>query len=262
MNDILAQIVADKQKEVAARKQLFPQSYWEQSPMYTRAVVSLKKALLAPGPQVIAEHKRRSPSKAVINQKVQVPEVVQGYAAAGVAALSVLTEGPYFGGSLDDLVYARYSCDLPILRKDFVVDPYQIAEARAHGADAILLIAAILSRSTIEQLSTYAQDLGLEVLLEVHNAEELEKSLMPSLDCVGVNNRNLKTFDVSLKTSYDLKAQIPADVVAISESGLQDPDDVRQLHQAGFDAFLMGERFMKEQHPGKAAAEFLQKLNP
>lgn len=260
MNNILEQIVQDKRKEVAAREQLFPASYWEKSPLFQRQAFSLKETLSTSGPQIIAEHKRRSPSKAVINQKVQVPEVVQGYERAGVSALSVLTEGPYFGGSLDDLVYARYCCRLPILRKDFFVDPYQITEAKAHGADAILLIAAVLDRGQIKKLSEHAHQLGMEVLLEVHNAEELDKSLMPGLDCIGVNNRNLKTFEVSLETSYSLKAMIPASAVAVSESGLQDLSDIQQLHQAGFEGFLMGERFMKENDPGKAAQSFIENL--
>lgn len=262
MSTILDQIIQDKRKEVAAREVIFPASYWEQSPVFNRATYSLKQALRASGPQIIAEHKRRSPSKAIINQRVQVPEVVQGYQKAGVAALSILTEGPYFGGSLDDLVYARQSCTLPILRKDFIFSPYQITEAKAHGADAVLLIAAVLSRAEIEALSTHAHALDLEVLLEVHNAEELEKALMPSLDCIGVNNRNLKTFEVSLDTSFELKSMIPEEMVAVSESGLQSAQEIHALHQVGFQAFLMGERFMKEAQPGAAAQEFINSLKP
>jgi indole-3-glycerol phosphate synthase len=174
--------------------------------------------------------------------------------------MSVLTDGKYFGGSLDDLVIARATTQLPLLRKEFIVEEYQLFEAKAHGADLILLIAAVLTRAQIQQLSTAAQRLGLEVLLEVHNQEELEKSLMPSLDLLGVNNRNLKTFSVSLDTSRHLADQIPNDFVKVSESGISEVASIQELQTYGYQGFLVGENFMKTDRPGEAAQHFINLL--
>ena len=209
---------------------------------------------------IIAEHKRRSPSKEVINNTLKVPNVVKGYENAGVCGISVLTDGPYFGGALEDLLLARAAVETPLLRKEFIVDPYQIIEAKAHGADAILLIAAVLTRADIHDLSTLAQSLGLEVLLEVHNLEELEKSIMPSLDLIGVNNRNLKTFEVSLDTSRALSTAIPSDFVKISESGISHVSAIKDLKTYGYSGFLVGENFMKTNDPGAAAQAFINDI--
>jgi indole-3-glycerol phosphate synthase len=209
---------------------------------------------------IIAEHKRRSPSRAVINQKIALPEVVAGYEQAGAGALSVLTDSTYFGGSLEDLLLARACTDLPILRKEFILDPYQVVEARAYGADAILLIAALLDRPAIEALSGLARELGLEVLLEVHSAEELEQAWVPGLDMIGVNNRNLKTFEVSLDTSRQLAPLIPDSALRISESGLGEAAQLRELKTLGYGGFLMGESFMKQPSPGEALKLFLNEL--
>lgn len=176
--------------------------------------------------------------------------------------MSVLTDLKYFGGSLEDLLLARASCDLSLLRKEFIVDEFQILEAKAFGADVILLIAAVLSRQEIKQFSELAKKLNLEVLLEVHNREELEKSIMPSIDMIGVNNRNLKTFEVSLDISKDLAKQIPDEFVKISESGISDFHSIRELQDFGFQGFLIGENFMKTKDAGKAAKEFIQNLEP
>ena len=202
--NILDKIVADKRKEVDLRKSLIPVSQLEKSVLMEREPLSLASALQNSTSGIIAEHKRRSPSKSVINQRLNVQDVAKGYESAGVCGMSVLTDGKYFGGSLDDLLLARAAVNIPLLRKEFIIDEYQILEARAHGADVILLIAAILDRSDIKTLSETAKSLGLDVLLEVHNEEELQKSIMPSLDMLGVNNRNLKTFEVSLETSKNL----------------------------------------------------------
>jgi indole-3-glycerol phosphate synthase len=209
---------------------------------------------------IIAEHKRRSPSKEVINNTLKVPNVVKGYENAGVCGISVLTDGPYFGGALEDLLLARAAVETPLLRKEFIVDPYQIIEAKAHGADTILLIAAVLTRADIHDLSTLAQSLGLEVLLEVHNLEELEKSIMPSLDLIGVNNRNLKTFEVSLDTSRTLSTAIPSDFVKISESGISHVSAIKDLKTYGYSGFLVGENFMKTNDPGAAAQAFINDI--
>ncbi|MFT7252065.1 MAG: indole-3-glycerol phosphate synthase, partial [Flavobacterium sp.] len=175
--------------------------------------------------------------------------------------ISVLTDGKYFGGSLDDLLLAKAAVNIPLLRKEFVVDEYQIVEAKAYGADVILLIAAVLTRKEIKHLSELAQSLALEVLLEVHNQEELEKSIMPSLDMIGVNNRNLKTFEVSLDYSKELANQIPNDFVKISESGISSVEAVKELQQFGYQGFLMGEHFMKTDNPGKATSAFIRKIS-
>ena len=174
--------------------------------------------------------------------------------------MSVLTDGKYFGGSLDDLLIARASCNLPLLRKEFIIDEYQIIEAKAHGADVILLIASILTRDEIKQYSLLAKSLNLDVLLEVHNEEELRKSVMPSLDMLGVNNRDLKTFDVSLDTSKTLSELIPDDFVKVSESGISSVEAIRELQPYGYQGFLIGENFMKSDNPGTSAIEFINEL--
>ena len=197
--NILDKITLDKRKEVELRKSLIPVSQLEQSVLFERPAVSLANHLRHSKSGIIAEHKRRSPSKSVINNGLNVQDVAKGYEDAGVCGMSVLTDGKYFGGSLDDLLTARASCNIPLLRKEFIIDEYQLLEAKAYGADVILLIAAILTRDEIKQFSEFAKSLNLDVLLEVHNEEELHKSIMPSLDMLGVNNRNLKTFDVSLR---------------------------------------------------------------
>lgn len=257
---ILDRINAYKKQEVAAKKAAIPVSVLEQTSLFHRATHSLTKSILAKPTGIIAEHKRRSPSKAVINDQVALPEVIQGYDKAGVAGISVLTDTKYFGGSLDDLVLARTHTKLPILRKDFMIDPYQILEAKAHGADVILLIAASLSASQLSEFSSLAKELGLEVLLEVHNTQELEKSLLPTVDLIGVNNRNLKTFEVSLDISKELSAQIPDTYVKISESGISEVSSINHLKEFGYRGFLVGERFMKDENPGVSAQNFLAEL--
>ena len=174
--------------------------------------------------------------------------------------MSVLSDGKYFGGSLDDVLVARASCNLPILRKEFIIDEYQILEAKSYGADVILLIAAILSKAEIEQFSEFAKSLQLDVLLEVHNEAELHKSIMPSLDMLGVNNRNLKTFHVSLETSKKLSTKIPDDFVKVSESGIGSVSAIKELKPYGYKGFLIGENFMKTDNPGVSALKFIQNL--
>lgn len=258
--NILDKIVADKRKEVDLKKSLITLPQLEASVMMERTSVSLAEVLRKSNSGIIAEHKRRSPSKSVINQSLSVQDVAKGYADAGVCGISVLTDGKYFGGSLDDLVLARASTNIPILRKEFIIDEYQIVEAKAYGADVILLIAAILSKEEIKTLSELAQGLGLDVLLEVHNEEELEKSLMPSLDMLGVNNRNLKSFEVDLEISKSLSKKIPDDFVKVSESGISSVEAIRELKEFDYQGFLIGENFMKTDAPAKNAAEFINRL--
>ncbi|WP_179343976.1 indole-3-glycerol phosphate synthase TrpC [Winogradskyella ursingii] len=258
--NILDKITADKRKEVDLRKSLIPIKQLENSVLFQRNTFSLTEKLRNSNTGIIAEHKRRSPSKSEINQNLNVQDVAQGYENAGVCGMSVLTDSKYFGGSLDDLILARASCNMPLLRKEFIIDEYQILEAKAYGADVILLIAAILSKAEIKQFSEFAKRLELDVLLEVHNEEELNKSIMPSLDMLGVNNRNLKTFEVSLETSKQLSQYIPNDFVKVSESGISSVEAIKELQPYGYKGFLIGENFMKTDNPGTNATEFINRL--
>ena len=258
--NILDNIILDKRREVVLKKSIIPVSQLEASVFFEKQTISLSHNLRNSSSGIIAEHKRRSPSKAEINYGFTVEEVVKGYETAGACGISVLTDGKYFGGSLDDLLLARATVNIPLLRKEFIVDEYQILEAKAHGADLILLIAAVLSREEIKSLSEFAHRLELEVLLEVHNQEELEKSIMSSLDMIGVNNRNLKTFEVSLDFSKKLADQIPNDFVKVSESGISSIEAITELKPYGYQGFLIGENFMKNDNACQAAQEFISKL--
>jgi indole-3-glycerol phosphate synthase len=259
--NILEEIIAHKREEVERRKELYPVKLLEKSIHFDAPVVSLKKYLLREDKcGIIAEIKRRSPSKGVINPYVSIERTSIGYMQAGASALSVLTDEKYFGGSNDDLKLARKFNFCPILRKDFIVDEYQLIEAKSIGADAILLIAAALDPDQIKQLSRQAHKLGLEVLMEVHNQEELLNNIHDSVDIIGVNNRDLKTFTTDLETSVSLSDKIPAEYVKISESGIHDPEDIIYLKKSGFQGFLMGEHFMKQSRPEKACADFISRL--
>lgn len=258
--NILDKIIADKHKEVGLKKSIIPVTQLEQSVLFSRETVSLFAALQKSSSGIIGEHKRRSPSRSEINQHLNVQDVAMGYEQAGVCGMSVLTDAKYFGGSLDDLLLARAVTRFPLLRKEFIVDTYQIIEAKAHGADVILLIAAILTKAEIKAFSELAKSLHLEVLLEVHNEEELQKSVMPSLDMLGVNNRNLKTFEVSLETSKRLSPLIPNDFVKVSESAISTVEAIQELRPFGFQGFLIGENFMKTNNPGLSASAFIKKI--
>ena len=258
--NILDRIIIDKRNEVALKKSIISVSQLENAILFGSRTISLSKILRNGNSGIIAEHKRRSPSKSEINYSFSVEEVVKGYQNAGVCGISVLTDAKYFGGSLDDLLLARASINIPLLRKEFIIDEYQILEAKAHGADLILLIAAVLTREEIKNLSEFAQSLGLEVLLEVHNLEELQKSIMPTLDMIGVNNRNLKTFEVSLDFSKELASEIPDDFVKVSESGISSVEAINELKSYGYKGFLIGETFMKTDNAGLAASEFIKNL--
>mgnify|MGYP003652810933 FL=1 len=257
--NILDKIIAQKHLEVAEKSSLVPVKLLEQSIYFDSNVVSMKKYLTNPDKSgIISEFKRRSPSKGLINGSASVESVSIGYMQAGASALSILTDKDFFGGSNDDLIAARKFNYCPILRKDFVVDEYQILEAKSIGADCILLIAAALDSARLKELAAFAKSLGLEVLMEVHNGEELERSLCDDLDLVGVNNRNLKTFDVSLDISLELVDRIPSSFLKISESGISKPETLVSLKKAGFDGFLIGENFMKSSRPEQAAYNFIK----
>lgn len=259
--DILEKIVTHKKREVAERKNLYPIKQLEQSVFFSRPLTSLKQALKEKKQSgIIAEFKRQSPSKGVINADADVLQTTKGYVVAGATALSVLTDKDFFGGSNADLIGARSVNQCPILRKDFIVDEYQIIEAKSIGADVILLIAAGLPQEKLQTLAKFAHSLGLEVLLEVHSSQELNENISASIDMVGVNNRNLKTFEVNLALSRELSSLIPKEFVKISESGIGYPETVVELRKFGYDGFLMGENFMKHERPELAAKEFIESL--
>jgi indole-3-glycerol phosphate synthase len=216
-------------------------------------------ALARPGRvNVIAEHKRRSPSRGAIREDLEPADVARGYEGAGAAALSVLTDEPFFGGRIEHLIAARGATSLPVLRKDFVVDPWQVWEARAAAADAVLLIVAALGDDDLKGLLALAGDAGLEALVEVHDRGELDRALGAGARIVGINNRNLKTMDVSLDTALSLAPTLPDGVVAVAESGIRTGDDIRRLREAGFHAFLVGERLMSAPDPGAALRSLLE----
>lgn len=260
--NILDEIVVQKKKEVAERKSLYPVKLLEQSIFFESQPVSLSRYVTRPDKSgIIAEIKRKSPSKGVINANVSVERTSIGYMQAGASALSVLTDKQFFGGASEDLMTARKFNFCPILRKDFTIDEYQIIEAKSIGADAILLIAAILTPEQSKALAAFAHSLRLEVLLEVHDEEELKVHIDTGADLVGVNNRNLKTFEVDINLSKKLLPLMPAGVVKVSESGISKPETIVELRREGYQGFLMGENFMKHSRPEKAAREFIQELN-
>jgi len=258
---ILDKIVLQKKEIIALSKQKVSIAELEASKFFNRQTYSFKDFLLDPNRTgIIAEFKRRSPSKGIINDQVSVEDVTTGYAAAGASAISVLTDTEFFMGKTADLIAARAAVQVPLLRKDFMIDEYQVLEAKAMGADIILLIAAILTPTEIQTLGALAKSLGLNVLLEVHNLEELQRSINPNVDAIGVNNRNLADFTVSVDTSFQLAEHIPPEFLKVSESAISNVETIKQLKTADFNGFLIGENFMREVDPGKAMMEFVQGL--
>lgn len=258
--NILEKIVEHKKREVESSKELASISDLERSVLFKHDPISFADSIINPSlTGIIAEFKRQSPSKGVINDKASPMEVAKAYQNHGASAISVLTDFNFFGGSVDDILQIRKEIDLPILRKEFIIDEYQVVEAKSIGADAILLIAAILEKREIVALSSLAHSLGLEVLFEIHSEEELDK-VLPNLDAVGINNRNLKTFEVDLEHSKSLAKQLPAGFVTVAESGINDPNTINDLKDFGFQGFLIGESFMKSSSPAIAFGEFVSKL--
>ena len=258
MTDILNQIVAAKREEVAAalnKKSLELVRADAESRVLTRDFVGALRAKIAAGkPAVIAEIKKASPSKGVLCEDFIPADIAQTYAEHGAACLSVLTDVPFFQGCVDYLKQARASCQLPVLRKDFIVDAYQVFESRAIGADAILLIAAILDDAQMKEFEAIARSLDMAVLVEVHDAAELARALKLKTPLIGINNRNLKSFEVSLETTLTLMREVPANRLLVTESGIQTREDVLRLGAAGINAFLVGEVFMRASDPGEALA--------
>jgi indole-3-glycerol phosphate synthase len=259
MPDILQKIVAVKHEEIAAARKKASLEVVRadaESRVLTRDFEGAMRRKIAAGqPAVIAEVKKASPSKGVLRADFIAADIAQSYAEHGAACLSVLTDRQFFQGQPDYLKQARASCDLPVLRKDFLVDPYQVYEARAMGADCILLIAACLDDAQMADFEAIARDLGMAVLVEVHDGPELDRALRLKTPLVGVNNRNLRTFEVSLDTTLDLMTRLPADRLLVTESGILSAADVRKMREAGVHAFLVGEAFMRAPDPGEALAQ-------
>ena len=259
MKDILSEIIANKRFEVDLQKQAISIEQLQEGISEAPVIRSMKQALASSKSGVIAEFKRRSPSKGWIKQDARPEEIVLSYATAGASALSILTDEKFFGGSLKDIRIARPLVEIPILRKDFIIDEYQLYQAKIVGADAVLLIAAALEQEKCNELTEKAHSLGLEVLLEIHSPEELSY-INEKIDMVGINNRNLGTFFTDVENSFRLSGQLPQDAVLVSESGISDPEIVKRLRTAGFRGFLIGETFMKTEQPGETLQNFLQAI--
>lgn len=254
---ILNKILAEKRKEVEQRKLEKSIDGLKKEPFFNRNTISLRERLSQSKTGIIAEFKRKSPSKGWLNENADAIHIAKEYCKNGASGISILTDYQFFGGSPQDLISARLQIDCPVLRKDFIIDEYQLFEAKAMGADVILLIAAAFEEENeVIKLAKKAKELNLEVLLEVHNKEEL-RFLNNYIDIVGVNNRNLQTFNVSLQTSKELSTLIPKRYLKISESGISSPEVVKELQGYGFQGFLIGERFMKENNPANKFSQFL-----
>ena len=260
MDNILKKIVKDKKIEVKNKKELFSLDLIKKYPLYKRNTISLKSNLNCSKSGIIAEFKRRSPSKKNINLDLSIYDVAESYEKNGACGMSILTDIKYFGGSLEDLIQARSNSNLPLLRKEFIIDKYQIHESKAFGADTILLIASILSKKQIIEFSSIAKNLDLEVLIEVHNELELDKSIVKNIDFIGVNNRDLKTFDVNIDISKKLSSKIPDNYLKVSESGIKSIKDIKILKSYGFKGFLIGENFMKYNSPGIELKNFVKNI--
>lgn len=260
MNTILSEIISFKRKEVRERRQRNPLTLIRQCIPYSTTTVSMHKRLLQDNESgIIAEFKQKSPSLGIINPNVSVAQVTSGYSQAGASALSVLTDNQFFGGSLNNFSIARQHNNCPMLQKDFFIDEYQIYEARALGADVILLIAAVLTREEVKEFASIACSMGMESILEVHTADELA-SLCPEVTMVGVNNRDLKTFITDLSRAEELSSLIPSGYVKIAESGIRNPEDILRLRNAGYNGFLIGEKFMTQADPAMACADFIKQI--
>ncbi|MBV1923750.1 MAG: indole-3-glycerol phosphate synthase TrpC [Flavobacteriaceae bacterium] len=260
--NILEKIIAYKHKEVSLSKEKKPISILEKSSFMQQPIISMSQYIINPEKSgIIAEIKRKSPSKDIINAEISVEKISQGYENAGVSGISVLTDTNFFGGTTEDLIAVRNKVNIPILRKDFMIDEYQIIEAKAMGADTVLLIAAGLSKEKCFALAEFAQSFGLETLLEVHHEKEYYSHFNKHISIVGVNNRNLETFEVSTDNSKRISKILPKEIIKISESGISKPETILDLKQYGFQGFLLGEAFMKHPEPQVACQEFINEVN-
>ena len=256
--NILDKIIEHKMQEVAAAKKKIPLTELKDGAFFNSKTISLKESVKS-GSGIIAEFKRQSPSKGIINDQANVLEVTKSYEKYGASGISILTDVEFFGGKLEDILKVRKEISIPILRKDFMIDEYQFYEAKANGTDVILLIASCLSPSQVQEFTHLSHDLGLEVLLEIHTEDEL-KHLSKDIDMVGINNRNLKDFKVDLEHSVNLKNLLPKETLSVAESGIYSIKDFRFLKEKGFDGFLMGEYFMRNENPGIAFEEFINTI--
>lgn len=256
--NILEEIIQYKSQEVVQMQQNVPVENLIQSRYFNRKTYSLIESLDSKN-GIISEFKRQSPSKGIINNNVEVQEVVASYQKAGVSAISILTDEFFFGGSIEDILQVRDEISLPILRKDFIVSTYQIYQAKAIGADVILLIASVLNQTQINEFTNLANELGLEVLLELHDEKEIQK-MVPQVQHIGVNNRNLKTFKVDVSLSKKLLPLVPQTYKRISESGISNVDTILELKKYDINGFLIGENFMSQKNPGEACIAFCKEL--
>ncbi|MGI9653511.1 indole-3-glycerol phosphate synthase TrpC [Chryseobacterium sp. RLHN22] len=256
--NILNKIIARKKQEISDSKTIVSVQQLKDSEFFARKTCSLKESLTSKS-GIIAEFKRQSPSKGIINDTIFPLEIVSAYEQFGASGISILTDKDFFGGSFEDILNVRNHINIPILRKDFMIDEYQFYEAKGMGADVVLLIAACLSPQQVQEFTQLSHELGLEVLLEIHTEEEL-KHFNSEIDLVGINNRNLKDFKVDLQHSVNLKNQLPENILSVAESGIYHMDDFKYLKEKGFDGFLMGEYFMKHENPGNIFEEFIKKI--
>jgi indole-3-glycerol phosphate synthase len=260
MKNILEEIVAARKATVQQLKSIVPMQAWEMMPMYDRKCLSLRASLLNPKRNgIIAEFKRASPSKGIINESADISDVLLAYEQNGAAAVSVLTEPIYFKGSNDDIIANRDLIKIPILRKDFIFEEYQISESKAIGADVILLIASSLTPAEVKRLAKFANSIGLEVLLELHDEKELNH-ICDETTIIGINNRSLKTFEVNIDRSLRMAEKIPSGKIKVAESGISSIENIALFKQHGYKGFLIGENFMKEKNPGNAFKSFSQQL--
>ena len=258
MKTILDEIVAQKRVEILEKQKIQSIEDFKNSENFNLPIKSSKESILDESKSgIIAEFKRKSPSKGFINKDANVKEVVAGYEKFGASVISVLTDEQFFGGSFDDLIDAKNVLNIPILRKDFIVDEYQVYETKAIGADLMLLIAECLTKDEVYNLAKTAKEIGLEVLLELHSEDQLEK-VNEFIDLIGINNRNLKNFEVDIEKSKQILKQLPEDLIKVAESGISDPETVKELRQAGFQAFLIGENFMKAENTTLAFEQFVK----
>lgn len=257
--NILDKIIDCKRDEVRISKELVPVSILESSDFFKVEMPSFYNALAKPGPSIIGEFKRKSPSKGIINDSSDIVQVVKGYKDAGISAISVLTDYEFFGGQKNDLEIVAEFIQTPLLRKDFIIDEYQVIESKSIGASAILLIASVLTKIEIKHLASMAHNLGLDILFEIHDKEDLEK-IVPAINIVGINNRNLNNFEISMDNSLKLVECLPQNCIKVAESGLRSHNDVNQLFKTGFDAFLIGENFMRSDDPALTASQFMKDL--
>lgn len=256
--NILDKIIERKKQEVAEAQSKIPIEQLKDSEFFGRGTLSLKETLKFKS-GIITEFKRKSPSKGIINDKAEPLEVVSQYEKYGASGISILTDSDFFGGKSEDILNIRNYIQIPILRKDFMIDEYQFYEAKSIGADVVLLIAACLSPTQVLEFTNLAHELNLEVLLEIHSEEELQ-NINKSIDLIGINNRNLKNFKVDLQHSVDLKNQLPKDIFSVAESGIYNKEDFKFLKEKGFDGFLMGEYFMKNENPGEKFKTFVKSI--